>query len=144
MKDSYLQLGQPLIFLTENGLFIVTDYQATTNEFGSRPTIVKRGKKKKPNPALISALLIIRMNNSLVWKQATEGGKCKQQPLTRISPKPHNVIVLRKYFFILLVQTSVVYRPARWICFGFFFKMRALSSEQILLCHIARQHKQAM
>lgn len=69
MKDFYLLLVQSLIFLTENGLFIVTDYQATTNEFDSISTVVKRKNTKTNNQkthisSLDSPLLTVRMNKS--------------------------------------------------------------------------------
>lgn len=93
-------VGLAIDFSDRECLSIVTDYQAATNEFDSRSTTVKRRKKppQNNNPALISPLLIVRMNNSPVWKQDMEGGKCKRQPLIHIPPKPHHVIVARKIF----------------------------------------------
>lgn len=64
-----------MIFLTEDGLFVVTDYQTTPNESDSRSTVVKKSKSSTSN--LTSALLTVRMTTVLLGK-AREQGTYKQ------------------------------------------------------------------
>lgn len=64
-----------MIFLTEDGLFVVTDYQTTPNESDSRSTVVKKSKSSTSN--LTSALLTVTMTTVLLGK-AREQGKYKQ------------------------------------------------------------------
>lgn len=64
-----------MIFLTEDGLFVVNDYQITPNESDLRSTVVKKSKSSTSN--LTSALLTVRMTTVLLGK-AREQGKYKQ------------------------------------------------------------------
>lgn len=117
-------LGLVIHFLNENGLPIVTDYQATTNEFGSRSTTVKMEKKKKKDQSSLNQSPAYCKNEEPCLD--TGGGQRHQRP------ERQNVIAVRKRFLPTAGATTPCIQTRKVDLFGVLLRWEVPAGNQ---CH---------